>query len=364
MSYLFDGNAGGEDAASDPQDGESASDRNGGGDVSEGTTVVENAGSDGGSAEDASETSGRRSGRKKKKRRGIDDEDPVSFRTSTEPLTVQQAVYYALRDLLYASGPMITYIVITMLCILAGYPLSGMLRFSFADYLTERSNIMVAIAVVLTLRHLYKKSKKGGSTFFEDASLIHRDISWKKVLIGFVFGAGAALFLSAILTLIPKVWVFATYQKQVVRIYQRYDILLTIVESAVLTPLVEEIIFRGYMLNRLLRRWADLPALIVTTLIFSVLHGSSVWIIYAFVMGLLIGAISMREGNILYGILIHAGFNLPSVVQWFLWFLHPERQGQSPATDVFRTVLTGLAGGAVATLMALLYRRMVPDPKR
>ncbi len=344
MGYLFNGTV--------PEDDEEAQSSNDAADKS-----------DDGEAENSADqdSEGSKKKKKKRRRRGIDDDDPVSFRTATEPLSIQQIFYYIFRDLFYAAGPIITYIVISLLCILIGYPLSGMARFSFREYLDERSSIMVALGVVITLRHLYKKSKDRGSVFFEDASLYRKNISWKKIAIGFAFGAGAALFLSAVLTLIPKVWVFAVYSTKVERIYKRYDILLTIVESAVLTPLVEEIIFRGYMLNRLLRRWFDLPALAVTTLIFSLMHGSSIWFIYAFVMGWIIGKVSMREGNILYGIFIHAGFNLPSVVQWFIWFLHPELQSTGTATDVFRTVLTGAAGGIVAVLTALLYRRCVPD---
>jgi len=295
--------------------------------------------------------------KKKKERKGIDDDDPISFRTATEPLTFQQIVYYIIRDLLYASGPMFSYIGITLLCIIIGYPLSGMMRYSFSEYLADRSNIMIAIGVVLTLRRLHKKSKKNGSTFFEDASLYRTNIQIKKIFMSLFFGAGCALFLSSALTLIPKVWIFGTYNENVNSIYQRYDILLTIIESAVLTPLVEEIIFRGYMLNRLLRRWPDLPALIVTTVIFSCMHGSSIWIMYAFVMGWIIGKISMIEGNILYGIFLHAGFNFPSVIQWFIYLVNPALLKTQRATDVFETIILGLLGLITSVLIYLIYRR-------
>ena len=371
LSYLF--HEEGQEGSGGRQDAEKAAVSQDAGSADIGKDAAQGADSkdesdaaDGGSTGDAPDA-GRESGKRdfasekkragKRRRRGIDDEDPVSFRTATEPLSVQQMVYYCIRDLLYAAGPMFSYILITLACIIVGYPLSGMMRYSFAEYLADRSNLLVAIGVVLTLRRLHRKSKKSGSTFFEDAALYRSAISWKKIGMGLVFGTGAALFLSALLTFIPKVWVFAIYEEKVSRIYQRYDILLTIVESAVLTPLVEEIIFRGYMLNRLLRRWADLPALIVTTIIFSVMHGSSVWFLYAFVMGWIIGRISMWEGNILYGIFVHAGFNLPSVVQWFIWFLHPERQSLGRATDIFQTFLAGTVGLVLALLMALLYKR-------
>ena len=297
------------------------------------------------------DTSGKESGGKKKKRRkGIDDENPVSFRTVNGPLTWQQKFYFVVRDLSYACGPMFGYIITALVCIIVGYPLTGMLRMGFEDYLKTYSNSMIALGVLITLRRMFRKSKKNGSTFFQDASLYVKGASWKKILMGLVFGTGCALFLSAVLTLIPKVWIFATYNQNVSRIYQRYDILLTIIMSAV--------IFRGYMLNRLLRRWPDLPALIVTTAVFSFMHGSSVWIVYAFVMGWIIGVVSMKENNILYGIFIHMGFNAPSVIQWFYYFTHPEKMMEVNAVSVFQTVLSGTVGLVAAALVFVLYRRI------
>ncbi|MBR6239117.1 MAG: CPBP family intramembrane metalloprotease [Lachnospiraceae bacterium] len=284
-------------------------------------------------------------------------EQVTSFRQKTEPLTPEQIIFFSVRDFFHAIGPMVSYIVISLVCLSVGFLLSGMVGAGFDNYLEQRSNLAIAVAVVITLIRLRRKSKKTGSTFFEDASLYHTDINKKKILWAFLFGAGAALFLSSVLTLVPKVGIFATYSTHVGKMYQRSDIALTIVESAVLTPLVEEIIFRGYMLNRLLVRWPEIPALIVTTLIFSVMHGSSIWFVYSFAMGLIIGILSLKEGNILYGIFLHAGFNLPSVVQWFIFFMYPEKQNAGVATDIFRVILLGMLGAATAGLIYMLYRK-------
>ena len=101
-----------------------------------------------------------------------------------------------------------------------------------------------------------------------------------------------------------------------------------------------------------------MPALIVTTVIFSVMHGSSIWILYAFAMGWIIGVISMKENNILYGIFIHAGFNTPSVIQWFYYFIHPEKMLEANVTGIFQTILSGAVGLVAAVLVYLLYKRM------
>ncbi|MBR5360814.1 MAG: CPBP family intramembrane metalloprotease, partial [Lachnospiraceae bacterium] len=259
--------------------------------------------------------------------------------------------------------PMISYIVISILCLAVGFLLSGMVGAGFDAFMNERSNLAIAVGVVITLIRLRRKSKKAGSTFFEDASLYRENISGKKIIYAVLFGAGAALFISAVLTMIPKVGIFATYTTHVGKMYQRSDIALSIVESALLTPLVEEIIFRGYMLNRLLVRWPEIPALMVTTIIFSFMHGSSVWFIYSFIMGLILGILSLKEGNILYGIFLHAGFNLPSVVQWFIYFVHPELQNAGTVTNVFRTILLGVFGLTAVVLIYLLYRKETENGK-
>lgn len=284
-------------------------------------------------------------------------EQVTSFRQKTEPLTPEQMIFFSVRDFFHAIGPMVSYIVISVICLSVGFLLSGMVGAGFDSYLEQRSNMAVAVGVVITLIRLRRKSKKTGSTFFEDASLYHDNISWRKMLWALLFGAGTALFLSAVLTLIPKVGIFATYSSHVGKMYQRSDIALSIVESAVLTPLVEEIIFRGYMLNRLLVRWPEIPALIVTTLIFSIMHGSSIWFVYSFAMGLIIGILSLKEGNILYGIFLHAGFNLPSVIQWFIFFIYPEKQTAGAATNIFRVILLGTLGAAIAGLIYMIYRK-------
>ena len=107
------------------------------------------------------DTSGKESGGKKKKRRkGIDDENPVSFRTVNGPLTWQQKFYFVVRDLSYACGPMFGYIITALVCIIVGYPLTGMLRMGFEDYLKTYSNSMIALGVLITLRRMFRKSKK------------------------------------------------------------------------------------------------------------------------------------------------------------------------------------------------------------
>ncbi len=82
----------------------------------------------------------------------------------------------------------------------------------------------------------------------------------------------------------------------------------------VLTPIVEELIFRGLIYRRL--RWSlDAKwAMVISALIFAVFHGNLLQGIYAFGIGLLMAYIYERYHHILAPILIHVGANMISVL--------------------------------------------------
>ena len=268
--------------------------------------------------------------------------------------TSQQLIFGAFRDLGYAVRPTLTYILCTMSLLLIGYVMLG-LGFGMKEYVNRFGNFFMTLGVFWTFHRLFKKSKKGGHTFFEDATLYRENLSLKKTFGAFIFGIGASLAVSAVISLLPRIGVVGVYADKVDNIYKQWDVFLSLAASVLFTPLVEEIIFRGYMLNRLLPKWEERTALITTTLIFAILHGSSIWFVYAFLMGLVIGWLSIREDNIFYGIFMHSGFNLPSTVLWMIYINVPGSK-EALAGNKFLIFLLGLMGALAAFLMWLLYR--------
>ncbi|MCR5178213.1 MAG: CPBP family intramembrane metalloprotease [Lachnospiraceae bacterium] len=271
-----------------------------------------------------------------------------------EELTSQQLIYGALRDLAYAIRPTLTYILCTMTLLFLGFLMVG-LGFGVEEYVNRFGNFFVTLGTFLTFHRLFSKSKKAGHTFFEDASLYHENLSFKKTVGAWIFGIGASLAVSAVISLLPRVGAVGVYADKVSNIYKQWDVFLSLAASVLFTPLVEEIIFRGYMLNRLLVKWDERAAMIATTLIFAILHGSSIWFIYTFFMGWVIGRLSIREDNIFYGIFMHSGFNLTSTVLWLIYINYPGSQ-EALAGNKFLIFLLGLMGGLAAFLMWRLYK--------
>lgn len=90
------------------------------------------------------------------------------------------------------------------------------------------------------------------------------------------------------------------------------DILLFYVTIAVLPALVEEFAFRGVILN-ILRKYSDGLAILVSGVLFGLMHGNFTQIPFALVVGLIFGYIAVKTNSLLPGIIIHFLNNALSV---------------------------------------------------
>jgi membrane protease YdiL (CAAX protease family) len=84
---------------------------------------------------------------------------------------------------------------------------------------------------------------------------------------------------------------------------------INILFVGILAPVFEELFFRKAIIDRL-RRYGDLPAILISGLIFGMIHGNLSQIFYATAVGMLLGFIYVRTGSVLYSMSIHAGFNM------------------------------------------------------
>ena len=82
-----------------------------------------------------------------------------------------------------------------------------------------------------------------------------------------------------------------------------------IIFVVILSPIVEEIIFRGILLDKL-RGYGDKTAIVFTALTFGLLHGNLSQFFYAFVLGLIFGYIAIKTNTIQYTIILHIIVNL------------------------------------------------------
>lgn len=93
---------------------------------------------------------------------------------------------------------------------------------------------------------------------------------------------------------------------------------------AVLAPILEELVFRKFLCNRLLPL-GDGYAVVLSAAIFGLVHGNFFQFFYAFLLGLIFALIYIKTGRIRYTILYHGILNFLGgvVAPWILKRIEP-----------------------------------------
>jgi membrane protease YdiL (CAAX protease family) len=89
--------------------------------------------------------------------------------------------------------------------------------------------------------------------------------------------------------------------------------IISLIYAAILAPLFEELIFRKLLLNKL-RRFGDVPAILMTGFAFGLFHFNFMQFFYAAVLGFLFAYITIRTNTIRYSIILHMMINLVGTV--------------------------------------------------
>lgn len=87
------------------------------------------------------------------------------------------------------------------------------------------------------------------------------------------------------------------------------SIIPIIIFVGILSPIVEEIVFRGVLLDKL-RAYGDKRAICFTALTFALFHGNLSQFFYALILGLIFGYIAIKTNSIRYNIILHIIVNI------------------------------------------------------
>ena len=95
------------------------------------------------------------------------------------------------------------------------------------------------------------------------------------------------------------------------------QLLSEIVIIGFLPAICEEIFYRGYVLRGLERKGNKKYALLISSLLFAVMHGNFQQMTYAFALGILLGFVVLKTNSLLASIVMHATLNIMSVILSF-----------------------------------------------
>lgn len=124
-----------------------------------------------------------------------------------------------------------------------------------------------------------------------------------------ILAASSSVGLNVLLTLTGFVQTSAAYQDVA---KQQYSVVFGVgaILFGLISPIAEEIVFRGLVFNRMRRYYPTAAAIIASSLLFGIYHGNLVQGLYGTCMGILLAYTYERMHSFLFPCLFHAMANL------------------------------------------------------
>lgn len=260
-----------------------------------------------------------------------------------------------LKAMLDCLGYYALYLSVPAACILAGM----MLRKADVPvdrFMDESGDFYTVLGFGLAIFLLYRRCRKRGKKFLEEAMVFPGEMDRGTAALLAAAGFGLSVALSALITVLPLPAGFAAaYGYETERLFYGPDQVLVFLSVLFLAPAAEEIIFRGFIMFRLERDFTEKQAVVLSALMFAVLHLHPLWILYAFGMACLMGVSASRTENVCSSIVVHMGFNLASIP--LMWINRHEAAREILFSSRLLVAVYGLAGAAVAASMFRLLRK-------
>ena len=136
--------------------------------------------------------------------------------------------------------------------------------------------------------------------------------------------------LNNIISMSPLVQVSEEYQNASDAFYSS-SFGMEMLGLALITPILEELLHRGVVFGRLRRRMGMWPAVIISALIFAVLHFNIVQFIYAFLLGAVFALFVEKTGQLYMAVIAHVVANAIAVIRTETGFLKGTVDGSASA---------------------------------
>jgi len=174
-------------------------------------------------------------------------------------------------------------------------------------------------------------------------------------MLAWAYGAHRMLIVFPLLRWHPELFSLFGYYQHFPDVTASY-IVLTIAASVVVAPFVEELLFRGYLLNLWRVRHSPWTAILFSSLAFGLVHLQGA--VFAMLAGILLALIYLRFGSLWPGTFLHGLFNLCSCP---FAFGHLFMEKSKSAIGLWTSWIPEIAlSAAFLPLAVILWRRFRP----
>lgn len=187
----------------------------------------------------------------------------------------------------------------------------------YMDYAMSLTGTMVVIAAIASLAFLFLYYKINDKSMAEEINF-KKPVGAKKIAVLAALGIALNYITIAVLMLLPDS-IMSGYAESS-SVLDTENGILTMIGTAIAAPIIEEVIFRGLIFDRLKKGMPVVLAGIISAVAFGLAHGQIIWICYAGILGLILAYVYHKTGSIKATIAIHMAYNSNSVILQILPF--------------------------------------------
>ena len=180
------------------------------------------------------------------------------------------------------------------------------------------SYCLMVMAVMIAIILFFLWYRRYGRNGILETAEPKEIITLKNMGIYLMMGIGCQLFIAGALTLIRPLFetLFNYYDDTISSLFVA-DTIIVAMYVIVLAPIVEELMLRGILFNRLRYGISFMAANVIQAAVFGIYHWDIIQGIYAFGIGLLLGYIYEKSRTLIAPIIVHIIINGSGfLIQW------------------------------------------------
>ena len=170
-------------------------------------------------------------------------------------------------------------------------------------------NIIAQVIGAAVFLPIYLKTKK------EAFPKVTKKCHWSVWIWAILFMLGVSTISAFFIDLLSKIWTPADGGiEAVTEAIFSGSLWATVISTVIMAPLMEELMIRGLTLNKLLSGTTVKKSIIVSSIIFGIIHLNILQGLNAFVLGVVLALVYVKTRSLILCMLCHAANNLMSVI--------------------------------------------------
>jgi len=209
---------------------------------------------------------------------------------------------------------------------------------------------LLAMGVPFVIAHLLRKKRTGISEY---------NLTLSSVKIMALVSISTIAIQTGIISPIVNSLPMPEFMKQIFLEFANLNGVFVFVAIVIAAPVIEELVFRGIILNGLLQKYSPVKSIIISSFLFGIVHLNPWQFVSALIIGIFSGWVYYRTRKLSLSILIHLVNNLVAFVG--MYFMDAETMMNESLTELYggitNLILITIGAIAVSIIGIFLLRK-------